>query len=132
MDRITIYKGVKYSLGFTEDYVNLYSLDDSLYPSIFNLLKRHDLPNAYQTRIWVKIRGCEALYNGIVDGFVLLDVRPSNDVEVLEAKQVDRGVYHAKLPVSEIESMWEERMPYQNYNYPEGLPTIDEIEIPKK
>jgi hypothetical protein len=130
MDRITIYNGVKYSLGFTENYVNLYSLDDSLYPSIFNLLKRSDLPNAYQTRIWVKIRGCEALYNGIVDGYVLLDVRPSNDVEILEAKMVERDVYHARLPVSEIESMWEERMPYLDYPFPEGLPTKEEIEIP--
>lgn len=127
---LTIIDKQKYRIGFRENFVNLYSLEPNSYPDILSKTKRESLTNVYKTRVWVKIRGCEALYNGIVDGFVLLDVRPSNDVEVLEAKQVDRDVYHAKLPVSEIESMWEERMPYQNYPYPEGLPTIEEIEIP--
>jgi hypothetical protein len=131
MERITIYKGLKYSLDFKDDTVNLYSLNPEDYPNIINLLIKSDLMNAYKKRVWVKIRGCEALYNGIIDGAVLLDVRPSSDVNILEAKEVDRGVFHAKLPIAEIENMWEERMPYLDYPFPENMPTKVEIEIPK-
>jgi hypothetical protein len=93
--------------------------------------EKNQIEGIYRTRNWIKIRGCEALYKGISEGYVQLDVRPSIDVEILEAKEVDRGVYHAQLPVSEIESMWEERMPYLDFPFPEGLATREELEIPK-
>jgi hypothetical protein len=128
---ITVYNEKKYRIGFDdENTINLYSLDKNKYPNILGLSK-DNLTNAYTKRTWVNIRGCEALYNGIVDGYVLLDVRPSNDVEILEAKMVDRDVYHARLPVSEIESMWEERMPFLDFPFPNDLPKREEIEIPK-
>jgi hypothetical protein len=128
---ITIYQEKKYRIGYDEnDNCNLYSLNNELYPNLFGI-KQSQLKNAYHTRIWVCIRGCEALYNGVIDGLVKLDVRPSIDVEILEANEVDRGVYHAQLPVSEIESMWEERMPYLDFPFPEGLATREELEIPK-
>jgi hypothetical protein len=128
---VTLYNKQRYRIGFDgEDTINLYSIDKNKYPNILGLSK-NDLTIAYETRTWVRIRGCEALYNGIVDGYVLLDVRPSNDVEILEAKMVERDVYHARLPVSEIESMWEERIPFLDFPYPDGLPTREELEIPK-
>jgi hypothetical protein len=127
---ITNYKNQKYRIGFSDDKVNLYSLDKNKYQDIINL-PRKNLTNAYETRTCVKIRGCEALYNGLIDGFVLLDVRPSMDVEKLGAKQVDRGVYHARLPISEIESMWEERMSFLDFPFPEDLSSREELDIPK-
>lgn len=130
MNRITIFEGLKYSIGFKDENVNLYSLNENKYPNILNK-RRSDLTNAYQTKVWVKIRNCEALYNGISEGYVQLDVRPSIDVEILEAKEVDRGVYHARLSISEIESIWEERLPYLDFPFPEGLATREELEIPK-
>jgi len=123
---ITIYKSQKYRIDFRDEKVNLYSLDKKKYEDIINFLRK-DLTNAYKTRRWVKIRGCEAFFNGVVDGFVLLDVRPSKDVEILEAKEVERGVYHSKLPVSEIESMWEERMSFLDFPFPVGLSVKEEV-----
>ncbi|MCL9807754.1 hypothetical protein [Flavobacterium luminosum] len=129
MDNITIYKGKKYSLELDEGKANLFSYNLEMYPSIRGL-NTEEIDYAYKTRKWVKIRGYEALYNGINEGFVLLDVRPSIDVGILEAKQVDRDTYHARLPISEIESMWEERMPFLNFPFPEGLPLRQDLEIP--
>jgi hypothetical protein len=126
----TFYNNNLYRVGLRGEFANLYSLNIDLYSNIYEL-KRNQITNAYDTRIWVRIRGCEALYNGIVDGCVLLDVRPSIDVEILEAKEVDRGVYHARLPISEIESMWEERMSFLDFPFPENFPTRVELEIPK-
>lgn len=130
MANLTVYKGKKYYVEIYNDKADLYATNAVSDGNIKGLSIK-ELDCVYRARIWVNIRGCEALYNGIVDGYVLLDVRPSNDVEVLEAKQVDRDVYHARLPISEIESMWEERMPFLDFPYPDGLPTREEIEIPK-
>jgi hypothetical protein len=130
MDNITIHKGKKYSLELDENAANLFSYNLEIYPSIRGI-SIHEIDCAYKVKIWVKIRGCEALYNGMVNGFVLLDVRPSKDVEILEAKQVDRNVYHACLPISEIESMWEERIPFLDFPFPAGLSSIEVLDIPK-
>ena len=51
------------------------------------------------------------------NGFVCLDVRPSSDVETLNAREVDRGIYHADLPIKEIEEIWEERLPYLDFPF---------------
>ena len=127
MANSTIYKGDKYYIEVFETKADLYSLNEAQYPSIKGINIK-ELDCVYRARTWVRIRGCEALYNGILDGYVLLDVRPSNDVEILEAKQVDRGIYHARLPVSEIESICEERMPFLDFPFPNGLNELEELD----
>lgn len=128
MDRITILNGYKYSIGFKGSKVDLYSLNQKVYPDLLNLDKTA-LKNAYQVRIWIRVRGCEALYLGVENGLIKLDVRPSKDVETLGAKEVDRGIYYAEVPVSEVERIWEERMPYLDFPFPEGLEKEKELDL---
>lgn len=128
MANSAIYKGNKYYIEVFETKADLYSINVAQYPNIKGINIK-ELDCVYRARTWVRIRGCEALYNGILDGYVLLDVRPSKDVEILEAKQVDRDIYHARLPVSEIESIWEERMPFLDFPFPEGLEKEVELNI---
>lgn len=129
MANLTIYKGNKYYIEVYENKVDLYSINSNLYPNLKNInIKEVDY--AYTERIWVKIRDCEALFNGIDDGFVLLDVRPSADVDILGAEEVDRGVFHAKLPITEIQEMWEERLPFLDFPFPKNVPNRVKLEIP--
>jgi hypothetical protein len=60
---------------------------------------------------------------------VILGVRPSIDVEILEAKEVERGVFESKLPKSEITSMWEERVQLGDFPFPDNLEKIKELDL---
>lgn len=61
---------------------------------------------------------------GCKDDIVYLDVRPSEDVNILNAKEVDRGVFHAQVNKEEIKKMWEERLPVNNFPFPNDLEKI--------
>lgn len=93
------------------------------------IVKIIDLEMIFKSRIWVKIRGCNAIFEGFEGDLVKLGVRPSNDVEILEAKEVDRGVFESKLPKSEITRMWEERYQLGDFPFPENLETIKELDL---
>ena len=86
--------------------------------------------SVYRSRIWVQARGCNTLFENITkDGKMRLNVRPSEDVDILGAVQVDRGIYNVELSLDEVERVWEERMPYLDFKYPEGLPTVAELDV---
>ena len=128
MDRVTVFNGLKYSLGFRGDLVDLYSLNPGKYNDVIGIDKS-SLKNAYTKRVWVRVRNCSALYLGVSEGNILLDVRPSKDVEILGAKEVDRGVYHAEIPIIEVEKIWEERSQYLDFPFPENLEKNVELNI---
>ena len=86
--------------------------------------------SVYRSRIWVHVRGCNTLFENITkEGKMLLNVRPSEDVDILGAVQVDRGIYNVELPLEEVERVWEERMPYLDFKYPKGLPTVADLDV---
>ncbi len=86
--------------------------------------------SVYRSRIWVQARGCNTLFQCITkEGKMILNVFPSDDIYILGAVEVDRGMYDVELPLEEVERVWEERMPYLDFKYPEGLPTVAELDI---
>ncbi|MCY7363058.1 MAG: hypothetical protein LH629_13490 [Ignavibacteria bacterium] len=112
-----------YRVGSKNGMYNLYSLNKENYPDVLNLHKS-DLKIVYKTNIWVEVRGCNALFMGCKDCIVYLDVRPSEDVDILNAKEVDRGVFHAQVDKDEVKKMWEERLPYNDFPFPDNLEKI--------
>jgi hypothetical protein len=90
---------------------------------------KSDLEMIFKTRIWVAIRNCNAIYNGFENDLVILGVRPSIDVEILEAKEVERGVFESKLPKSEITRIWEERYQLGDFPFPDNLEKIKELDL---
>jgi hypothetical protein len=92
-------------------------------------VEKSDLEMIFMTRIWVAIRNCNAIYNGFENDLVILGVRPSIDVEILEAKEVERGVFESKLPKSEITRMWEERYQLGDFPFPDNLEKIKELDL---
>ena len=124
---IAYYLKNTYFLGSGQTGFNLYSMIDN--QRIIGL-KSSEIDWAYDSRLWVQARGCNALFEGFTEeGKMRLNVRPSADVDILGAVQVDRGIYNVELPLDEVERVWEERMPYLDFKFPEGLPTVAELDI---
>ena len=113
--------------GLEDNIVKLYPLGLGIYDDFE--VQSKDIEMIFKTRIWVEIRGCEAIWEGFDGAYVKLNVRPSNDVNILEAKEVERGVYMAKLPKIEITRMWEERYELGDFPFPENLERIQEIDL---
>ena len=63
------------------------------------------------------------------EGKMILNVFPSEDINILGAVEVERGMYDVELPLEEVERVWEERMPYLDFKYPEGLPTVADLDV---
>ena len=113
--------------GLDDDVVKLYPLGLGVYDDFE--VQFNEIEMIFATRIWVSIRGCEAIWEGFDGDKVKLNVRPSNDVNILEAKQVERGVFKAKLPKSEIKRMYEERYELGEFPFPDNLERIQEIDL---
>jgi len=125
--RIAFYKEDTYYLGSGQTGFNIYSKIDN---QRITGIKSSEIDWVYDSRIWVKARGCNALFEGMTEeGKMCLNVCPSEDVDILGAVQVDRGIYNVELPLEEVERVWEERMPYLDFKYPEGLPTVAELDV---
>jgi hypothetical protein len=134
---ITIIENTKYELvPLDSDIYGIISLNE---PNL--LIKRihkSDIKEVYKCQTWVKIRGCKTILENFNNGEVELNVRPSNDVYVLGAKEIDKGVFWVKLPISEVEEVWEERIPYLEFKFPLelerkiDLKVSDLIEINKR
>jgi hypothetical protein len=122
---IAYYKNKKYRFG--AEYNGLHNLcslevDKNFIPLfIIKGIEKKDIEYAYRAVKWIKAKDCTALFERFKDGKVILNVRPSEDVNVLQAKQVDRGVYHAEISIDQIQRIWEEREPYLDFPFPEGL-----------
>ena len=124
------YQGRRYRLYLENDIVTLYSLNIDEYPDIPNL-RKSEVTNAYRTKVWIRVRGCDAIYSGVKNGLIILDVRPGEDVYILNAKEIDRGIFRAEIPVEEIEKAWEERRPYLDFQFPLNLKPEVKIDIDK-
>jgi hypothetical protein len=132
MVTIALYLYEYYRLGSKDNLYNLYSLelDNNFYPiKIIKGVEKKEITGAYRAWTCIRARGCDAVYKGKHNGKIVLDVRPSEDVTVLEAKQVDRGVYEAEVEITEIERIWEERKPYLDFPFPEGVSTEIELNL---
>jgi hypothetical protein len=125
-----LYKGNYYRTisSLNEDRVSLCPLRICSENEVF-WVDKSDLEMIFMTQIWVAIRGCNAIYNGFENDLVILGVRPSIDVEILEAKEVERGVFESKLPKSEITRMWEERYQLGDFPFPDNLEKIKELDL---
>lgn len=128
MDRRTIYNNNIYSLGFDDNRVDLYSLDKSRYPDILGL-ERKMLNNAFKILIWVRVKDCDTLFEGKKGQNLILNVRPSEDVETLGAEEVERGVFRIVVSKKDIQMVWEERLPYQDFPFPKEVEKKVELAI---
>ncbi len=130
---IAIYNNQAYSFGADRDgKYDLCSLelDKNYHPiNILKGIEKVNISGAYRATRWVKAKGCSAIFESKHDGKVILNVRPSEDVNVLKAKEVDRGVYEAQIEFSEIEKVWEERKPYLDFPFPEGYERLIELTV---
>ena len=125
---IVIFDDVKYELiGFDDNEYGLISFEKP--NSLFKKISRSEIKEAYRCQTWVKVRGCNAIFENLDNGQVELNVRPSIDVNVLGAKEIDRGIYLAKLPIEEVEELWEERKPYLDFTFPVGYEKNLELDI---
>ncbi|HLP12190.1 MAG TPA: hypothetical protein VK177_09690 [Flavobacteriales bacterium] len=124
----TIWKGIRYRLYLEGECADLYSIDKERYKDIIGL-KRDEIENAFRTIVWVNARGCKAIYAGKKGSKIKLNVKPSDDVITLNAVEIDRGVFEAEIPISEVEQIWEERNPYLNFQYPNNFDRIQSLNI---
>jgi hypothetical protein len=125
-----IFESRVYKLGFNPEgrTSNLYSLDELEYSSIMGIdIEKVKL--AYYVRTWLRCKGCDTIWEGNVKDLYLLGVRPSKDVDILGAKEVDRGVYMVEVDKSLIEGISEERIPLEGYTFPSNLETREEIPL---
>jgi hypothetical protein len=125
-----IYENEEYSFVFNSDdkTSNLYSLDEKSYPSI-KRINIEEIKIAYNVRTWMVCKGCHAVWEGNTKEGFLLGVRPSKDVDILGAKEVDRGVYMAEVDKGLIEGIYEERFPQISYAFPSDLELKKEIPL---
>jgi hypothetical protein len=128
MRNIVIYQNKKFDLRARENGIyGIFSFDTPT--DLFKEIFKSEIKEAYRAQTWVKIRGCNAIFENLDKGQVELNVRPSNDVNILGAKEIDRGIYWAKLPIEEVELVWEERKPYLDFPFPEGYEKNLELDI---
>ncbi|MFO0358661.1 MAG: hypothetical protein ACK50A_17025 [Sphingobacteriaceae bacterium] len=133
MKDIAIYRNKEYSFGAERngkyDLCSL-ELDNNFYPiKILEGIDKKQITGAYRAIRWVKVRDCIALFEGKCNGKVILNVKPSLDVDILNAKEIDRGVFEARVDISEIERIWEERKPYLDFPFPENFDKEIEISL---
>ena len=133
MINIVEINGLKYEIWHNDNHVYViqeFNNPDKSYPRITKDEIEKESYLVYKSRIWVQARGCNAVFEGITEeGKMRLNVRPSADVDILGAVQVDRGIYNVELPLDEVERVWEERMPYLDFKFPEVLPTVTELDV---
>lgn len=124
-----IYKENLYRLGFNsaDSSLNLYSTNNS--PDFISI-NNSEVKYAFQVRVWMKYKGCDmVLTNGVKKDYYNLNVRPSEDVNIVGAKEVDRGVYNVELHKSLIEKAWEERIPLYGFEFPAEIEKYKEISL---
>lgn len=126
----TLFGNREYRLGFNSDdkTSDLYSLDEKSYPSI-RRISIEEIKFAYYIRTWLVCKGCHTIWEGNTKEGFLLGVRPSNDVDILGAKEVDRGVYMVEVDKNLIEGIYEERIPLEQFIFPPNLETREEIPL---
>jgi hypothetical protein len=132
-NNIAYYNNVAYSFGKEDQEVyNLCSLElnkDFTPIKIVKGVKKQDIKGAYKSKTWVKVKGCTTLYERKKGDLITLGVRPSEDIDVLGAKEVDRGVWEVVVDRREIESVWEEREPYLDFPFPEDIDRVVPLNV---
>ncbi|PBQ32473.1 hypothetical protein CNR22_12055 [Sphingobacteriaceae bacterium] len=125
-DTYAIYNNVEYRLVRVGNIDKLISLDNS---NNSIELQRGLLKYAYQTRKWASVKGCDAIVKEEENEVMILTVRPSEDVKILEAVEVEKGMYEAKINKYDIELLWEERYPLHGYLFPEDLKKTEKLDF---
>lgn len=127
-DTYAIYKNIVYRLGLNNDGIDfLIGINESNTPVI--KINRSDIKVAYITRVWIKVKGCKTILLRKQGEYFYVSVKPSDDIKILGAKEVDRGVFEVIVNKREIEQIWEARSPLNGFEFPKGMNTIEEIDL---